>query len=216
MTPLVALDFAERAYSVTHMQAGGVEMVHGFGRDDDGPYVVMAFGGSRGLGDLFVDALGLPWYSPRLGVFVHSGILRGVEEFWRAHVSAVMRFLCGAGRLYLVGHSKGGMDARVVAGYLITAGHPPAGVITFGAPPVAFSGLRRLLDSAGVSVRSYVNGADYAPRLPLTWWYHRHSEIRIAAHGGGAPERVADLLRRPFADHGIAAYRQALRGGGHA
>lgn len=169
------------------------------------PYTVAAFRGSEwNLWDGLRDLRGLPWWDERTG-WCHAGFLKGARGLWDS-VPAFPAFLLTERRpVWLTGHSLGGALALVTGALMVAAGHPPAGIVTFGAPAVAYSGgLARCL--AGVPCRQYWNGCDAVPSHP--WLASHPGEV---VHIGGPRDLRDRFSPTRYDDHQMAEYTAALR-----
>lgn len=126
---------------------------------------LFAFRASREPGDFVRDALAMPRLSWRLKIFMHRGISKGAIDFWPRVFPTIMQ-LSGQGPIYLAGFSKGGCDALVTGCMMLNADIKPAAIVTFGAPPIGYSGLKKKL--ADVEVIRIEHISDPVPHHWLT------------------------------------------------
>lgn len=165
--------------------------------------VVVAFRGTeKNFTDILSDLAGWPDRHPTLG-FCHNGFLEGVLAVW-PEVTHWLG-LAKATRVWFTGHSKGGSQACIAAGLLMTTWpNPDVGLVTFGAAGAGTWKLGRVL--AAAQPVHYRNGVDCVPSHP--WWtgypsgYTQLGEWDFAA-------RYIDLSDR-FLDHRIAEYEMAV------
>lgn len=127
-------------------------------------------------------------WSKELGCWVHGGYLAD----HRATVDAVWQALaqCGWPEWEVIGHSRGAGQGLLMAAALAMRGHPPARIVTFGAPRVGFGGLEARL--AGIPHVRVVCGADGVPHVPPSLAGWRHSAPAIAV--GRAHDPLHDHL----------------------
>ena len=162
--------------------------------------VIVAFRGTEFDGkDILRDLRAVPWQDFFVG-WCHSGFLKGVRGVWAPLFEALEIDLDKGTPIYFTGHSKGGAEATVAAGWLAALRYPPAGLVTFGSPRCGFSRLGRVL--SGVPTRRYVRGSDCVPGHPWPLWGYRHVGDAITLPGEG----------HRYRDHRIAGYVEAILG----
>lgn len=186
-----------------------------------GDYAVLAFRGTEPdkIRDLLTDAdarlVRVPWASGR----VHAGAARAVESAWLS-IAHILRLWAPPGkRLFLCGHSLGGMLAVLAAAKLERERRPVAGVATFGQPRV---GSKRFNASVSAPWLRVVRDNDPAPLLPPAGWLpprYAHGG-RLAWLSGGAvhlgaaaAEGYRSGLRpgsAPLSGHGAIGYLRAI------
>ena len=123
----------------------------------------LIFRGTDELSDWFSNIWSLPTHIDGLG-WVHRGFWEGVERIWPLIWGSVAA-VAGKG-LTIIGHSKGGAEAALVAGLCVKNHIPVKGVITFGAPRCG-----RLSVLKDVPFQRYAHGGDPVPRVP-PWFPH--------------------------------------------
>ncbi len=168
-------------------------------RFDEGGYVIVAFPGTvkNGL-DILRDIRFAPWWHHRVGV-CPAGALKGVQNI----IDALLLDLAEpikAGRLILIGHSLGGQEALIAAGWLVSLGYPPAAVVAFDPPRAGMWKLRRLVAKIS-EARYYWNGDDPVPRDPPVY-LHPARGLHVGDQRG---------LKQAIADHRIAAIAAAMK-----
>lgn len=132
-----------------------------------------------------------------------SGELGRVHRGFRAGVKAVWQDLEPhlAGRV-IAGHSKGGGEAAICAGYCRARGVPIAGLVTFAAPRVGK--LKGLVEDG----RRYVLGCDPVPMVP-PWLGHPCPKVALSpaqkTPDGDAPSVPLYSVRSHFIRSYIAA-----------
>lgn len=130
-----------------------------------------------------------------LGGKVHSGFNSGVEEVW----GELLAVIAAAGKpVILTGHSLGGALATLAAARVHEAGHPVAGVYTYGQPRVGHGDFRSAFESRlGDVTYRHINHIDLVTRVPLLLQRYRHIGQRVyfdgagAAHIGASPWKIA-------------------------
>lgn len=166
---------------------------------DDGS-VVVAFSGTKDLGDVLIDVRAYPWPFGPLG-WCHRGFAKALVEAWKRELRATLFDLNPLTPIHLTGHSEGAAEATLLAGMLVSHGRAPASLTTFGSPRVGSFALGRLILGAPVTVRRFVSRGDPVPDLP-PWW------LGFYRHVGNAIEIGEGFDFAP--DHPIEAYIEAL------
>jgi hypothetical protein len=138
-----------------------------------------------------------PLRHPQLG-WCHRGFLSGALLVWPQIMLdlALARVTPEPARVVLTGHSLGGALAIATGGLMAAGGHPPAAVVTFGAPRVGLWKLHRLLRD--VPIRQYDDGGDPVPEVPWPYLHQRPNLVLGDARAG--------IVR----DHSIETYQAAL------
>jgi hypothetical protein len=140
---------------VTHKH---VDDVDGFKSGVD----IIVFRGSISFLDWWRDLEWLPHKHPRLG-WCHAGFLRYMDLVFE-EVNAVI------GRDVIVtGHSLGGARASILAGLLLDHGSQLVARVTFGSPKPGFRKLATIIQQSGCGSRSYRNGIDPVPEVPIAF-----------------------------------------------
>lgn len=160
--------------------------------------VVIPVQGSKGKRDWFNNIRVLPVYSPTFGL-VHAGFYWHARRAAEQILSDTQLSRSERRKVIVVGHSKGGAEALIIAGILKKAGINVSSVVTFGAPQfITAYGARKLRDS--FPVRQYRCDRDLVTQLPSSRFdFYRHVMplIRITSDG-------------VFDDHDIRSYINAL------
>lgn len=178
------------------------------------------------------------WCGGPLGIRdqVHCGYSRAVDRVLPDLLDTLLEYR-GDRQLWITGHSKGGAEAQILAGFLAAEGISAAGVYSFGAPRVGCrfyaQALRQLV---GTLVR-HQYGADAVPLVPHlgvsrsdSWGVYQHAgDLIYFPPGGGAALFNPTWLRRQWlrwqgfrgglfkllgdrlADHSAANYVAACR-----
>ena len=111
----------------------------------------------------------LPWWSPRVGV-CPAGFLKGVASVID-EIIFDMADVAREGRLIFSGHSLGGAEALIMAGWFTALGHPPAAVDAYEPPRCGMWRLARLLQDPRIQrVTITHDGTDPIPDVP-PWPY---------------------------------------------
>jgi dienelactone hydrolase len=97
---------------------------------------------------------------------VHMGFKASLENLWAPLLRAVTEATADGRRLFITGHSKGGALATLAAIRFKTAGYPPAGVMTFGAPKVADDKFSRAYNVEMPNHWRFEHQDDIVPHLP--------------------------------------------------
>lgn len=175
-----------------------VAMTYGAGKGcdvfGDRGRVVFAFRGSYDWEEWFSNlapvVAGHAEHHPVLGL-VHAGFLATARRMVPACLDVA------SGRpIVLVGHSRGGAVALVLAALLTASGRPPVEVVTFGAPRAGGEQMKALL--MGVEIRQYRRGADPVTEWPDAPFCHMRALLPIG-------EQL-----HLFGDHELSLYVEAL------
>jgi len=193
---------ARQAYRESSFKAGNCEALvkHYVG----GKTVVAFRGTEKNFSDILTDVAGWPAWYGGLGL-CHSGFLDNALAAF-PHVCAHL----GKGmtkEVWLVGHSKGGAEASIVAALLLKAWPPAARInlVTFGCPGIGGWKLGRILEAANPV--HYRNGVDCIPSHPL---WTRYPSERVELGEWDFVNRYVDPNDR-FLDHRIADYEKAVK-----
>ncbi len=162
----------------------------------EGRRIIAIRGTTRDPRDWLRDLSAMPKYDRDLG-FCHAGFLAGALALYRASPLADHDF----SSVILTGHSMGGALALLLGAVTLSLRHPPALIVTFGAPRCGSWKLRRLLRR--VPLRLYRNGDDPVPDVPWLPALYLHPRALMP---------IGEPAFEPLADHPIAAYRRALAG----
>lgn len=165
-------------------------------------YLVIALRGSKSIIDWIRDLMIAPALTaahPELGI-CHSGFLFDVLDI----ATSLTSYLKGSTAPFVIcGHSKGGAEAQLLAGLLVTSGFIPARLVTFGAPRCAWIGnttLPKLI--SGIPGNDYRGGSDEVPQLPLPYVHPRQAALKQL----GDQRFVLDWI--PF--HLLTSYEKLL------
>lgn len=143
-----------------------------------GPHLLIILAGTDQLQDWLANLLAIP------GWYVHSGY----SAMASALIDSVREemILSGAKHLTLLGHSKGGAVAAVLADYLFDL---PVHVVSFGAPRIGSQSFADTYDH-----RRYlrvVHPQDLVARLPLKWMRYRHCGQPVVWDGADYDDHIA-------------------------
>lgn len=170
-------------------------------RSEDRRVRVVAVRGTvlDGPGDIATDlnaaTLSANGVDVHYGFGVHAGLLL-------RRVQRELGAACGRGgeRVWLTGHSLGGVSATILAYWLETAGCHVDGVMTFGAPAPGEASFARAYRARGLDALTHrwENARDPVPCLPLGGAWRRvgtrhaiaHGHIRLHARGGSCSESL--------------------------
>ena len=127
-------------------------------------YVVVANRGTILDGDdILRDIRFLPWWNAAVG-FCPAGFLKGARSIITKLIADVGP-TAKAGKLVFTGHSLGGSEALIEAGWFAALGFPPAGVVVFEPARAGREKLMGLLATVP-AVRWYHDGNDPVPIVP--------------------------------------------------
>ena len=193
---LCAASYAPGAVWDTVWTADDIHVTH---KEVEGVSVIV-FRGSVDLNDWLADFDALPHKHPRLG-WCHAGFLRYLDLVFE-NILAV----CGRD-IIVTGHSLGAARASIMAGLFLDHGSQLMARVVFGEPRPAFKRLAQIISDSGCVSRSYRNGLDPVPLVPVPFWpllpyVHPTEPIAVSA-----PPANADL---PTEWHNIALYQTAV------
>ena len=183
-------------------EANGVEVTV---TEDNHGNIVFTFRGTTFDGtDIIKDLRTVPWYSKELRGWYHKGFLYGARAILPLILKLLDQYDYDPPYL-LVGHSKGGAEATIVAALMSRLGRPPQALVTYGAPYAGDDSLRRwLMDVDG---RRVVNHHD--PVVAVPWLLAR---LGVFSHHRGETA-VYTNLNSVWPDprnHKISRYIDAL------
>lgn len=139
-------------------------------------YAIVALRGSKTILDWIYDFMIAPRSStehPQLG-WCASGFLIDALAVANALIAYLRRY-----PFVICGHSKGGAEAQLLAGLLVSAGLIPARLVTFGAPRCAWIGNTALPKLIGtLPGLDYRGGPDEVPELPLPYIHPREAALK--------------------------------------
>ena len=151
---------AQEAYTHATVRTNGTEVL--FKWVPEG--LIVAFRGTDEARDILTDAWGWPVRDPDLG-WCHAGFLHSTREMWPLIRDPLFKHLMGGKAVWLTGHSKGGAEATLTAGLMLSdLKLPPDGLVTFGGPRAG--GWRLLRALAPVPLRRVVDQGDPVPWVP--------------------------------------------------
>lgn len=108
---------------------------------------------------------------------VHKGFHEAVDSLWPKIIEVIAH--SGNDRpIWLTGHSLGGAMAQLAGARLLQNGMKPAGVITFGQPPVGYQTFANRYDlELGDDFLRFVDNVDIVPKVftPLTYLQLSHA-----------------------------------------
>ena len=125
---------------------------------------VVAFRGTKGFQDVWMDARVVPWYDRQLGLgWCHRGFLLGVRAVWPALRTAILGY-----RVIFTGHSKGGSEASLacVAACQVPGIYPIALVPFSPARCVLGNRAETILVSRSVFYLRFEAAGDPVPEVP--------------------------------------------------
>ena len=125
---------------------------------------IVAFRGTKGFQDVWMDARVSPWYDRQLGLgWCHRGFLLGVRAIWPKLKTAIL-----GRRVVFTGHSKGGAEASLACGAACRIpGVYPVALVTFGAARcVLGSRVPKLLAGRCVTSLRFEAAGDPVPSVP--------------------------------------------------
>jgi hypothetical protein len=129
-------------------------------------YTIVVYKGTNNLENVIQDIRFLPWYSSVVG-WCPAGFLHGVQSVMPdmlANLSEVAK----EGKLGFVGHSLGGSEALIAAGWFAALGIPPAFVDAFEPAKTTMGKLNDLLLMVKRVTITW-DGDDPVPDLPFPY-----------------------------------------------
>lgn len=164
--------------------------------------VAIAFRGSITINDWLRDFHGRIFQDAELGG-VEEGFLLGIRDA-KAHLDKVIPF---GKPLYITGHSLGAAHACIFAALWHLSEEITTAIALFGCPRPGTDMLRGLLSAT--PIRSYRNGSDPVPELPLTLPGAPYCHVRDLITVREAP--TGDDLWHFAAWHHIELYQAAIK-----
>ena len=165
--------------------------------------VAVAFRGTSGFADAWMDARAAPWYDTQLGLgWCHRGFLLGVQAVW----PVLLPLLLGM-RVAFAGHSKGGAEASLAcAAACRVPGIYPVMLGTFGAARcVAGSRVEKIINGRRVRHGRFTERGDPVPGVPPYLRYPGGLVVELGEAWDSSPDHpvknyVADVMRWEVTD----------------
>jgi Lipase (class 3) len=125
--------------------------------------VLKAEDGSFSLTDWLRDLDAVPIKHPLLG-WVHAGFVKYMDLVFENVLDVVGR------DVIITGHSLGAARASDLTGLFLAHGCRVMARVTFGEPRPGFKRLAQIISDSGCVSRSYRNGIDPVPEVPVPFW----------------------------------------------
>ena len=188
---------AQESYNHASIRTNGSEVL--FKWVPEG--LIVAFRGTDEIRDILSDIWTWPVKDSDLG-WCHAGFLHDARAMWVHIREPLFKHLMAGTPIWLTGHSKGGAEATLTAGLMISELRlPPDGLVTFGTPRAGGWDLLRMLNE--IPQRRVVDSGDPVPSLPPPG---------VLVHPGTDLDRL--LLPHPWdlrLDHPIGRYVGLIR-----
>jgi pimeloyl-ACP methyl ester carboxylesterase len=196
--------FANLAYEEAHDEekSTSTQWVYG-GLANDPEVIFVGLRGTKEIRDFLTDsrfAFKAKWPSSEL-IRIHRGVAAAVDSIF----ARVVKRVDGFKKIYVVGHSLGGMKAQALALRLKQTGFNIEGVEVFGSPRVGNGYFRNYYNSqlGNITLRWEAEGDPFPYSPPLIFNYRHAGRAAYLKNDG----RV--ILEPTFVDH-IPAYIETI------